>query len=196
MIAGPQVRGFGLIAAVALLCGCERAAPVGGAETAVLDPPIRPPAVLPEYRFADGLREKYPEVCAFLREFLETCLAGDYTGYRRLVSRFEKPESRERFETIYHALRLVVVEHIEPLGASETGSQPVAYRVVSAAEFDPQSNVSLRHRDRSLALLVVAEDGGWRMRVAPAELQPRSEPAATTASAPASTIEYPWDVDD
>ncbi len=189
-------RAVAVLAALLLLGGCERSKTGTGAPSPAIDPPINPPAVLPEYRFAEGLREQYPEVCAFLRDFLETCLAGDYAGYRRHVSRFEKPESRERFEVIYHALRRVAIEKIEPLGVSEGSSQPIAYLVVSAAEFDPQSNVSLRHRDRGLALLVVSEDGGWRMRVAPPEWQPSETPPPQTSPASAPTTQYPWDEDD
>lgn len=193
--AGLPVARSVIVAAAACLAAicvaCDRSRPTTQ-PTAALEPPVTPPAVLPEYRFAPGLCDEHEAVCAFVREFLETCLAGDYAGYRGLVSRYENPESRERFEAIYHALRAVEVQSIEPVQRPDGP----AFLVVSSVQFDPQSNVSLRHRNRSLAILAVQELDQWRMRVAPPELQPREPddaPAPEPQSQPADAPEYPWD---
>ncbi|MBI5865651.1 MAG: hypothetical protein HZB38_14310 [Planctomycetes bacterium] len=141
------------------------------------------PVVLPQYRFVDDtLPAKFPDAAAFVREFLETCLTGDYAAYRRLVSRHEEPQSRERFERLYANLRLIDIETIEPLKVETIAGLPwptgvqrpdVIYLIVSSVHFDPQANISLRHRERKIAILAFAEDGVWRMRPAPSRLQPR-----------------------
>jgi len=181
---------------VLLLCGCDRRPTGPAAAAGASEPPIEPPAYLPEYRVAEGLREQHPEVTAFVDEFLQTCLAGDYLGYRRLVSRYVTPESRDRFRKIYHALRSVSVDSIERLDGVLPDGSP-AYLVISSADFDPESKVRLRHQNRRLAILVMPEDGQWRMRPAPPELQPQEAAAPAASSGPTTSApSYPWDVDD
>ena len=152
---------------------------------------------LPTYELPSDLRASYPRVAAFVDQFVQTCLADDYPGYRRLVSRNVVPESQARFEAIYQAVRAVRVESIEPL---EIDFEPLAdmsvHLVVCAVEFDPGSRVRLRERGRKIGLLVFEEDGALRMRPAPSELQPREPVAPTTTSAPATTRPaFPWDED-
>lgn len=183
----------GLVVALLLAAGCERSGGSGVGEEDSPAAPVAPPPELPEHRFAEGLAAEYPEVTAFLREFLQTCLNGDYLGYRRLVSRYETPVSRERFEAIYHAIRYVLVESIRPLAGRTIEGEPV-YLVVSQVEVDPESRVAVRHRDPRLAILVFKEGGAWRMRPAPRELT-ESQPAASQPDQPATAPVYPWDQD-
>lgn len=154
--------------------------------------PRRP---MPAYRFAEGLRAEHPQIVSFLRQFLETCLANDYSGYRKLVSRQIAPESQQRFESIYRAITSVVVERIEKLDDPRL-PEPI-YRVISSVALDPESKVRLRKPNRKIAILVVHESGAWRMVPAPETLQPRAEPErpATTAPTPATQPAYPWDED-
>lgn len=184
----------GLLAAGAfVLPGCDRgrdaraeAAAPGAAET--------PPRPLPRYAFAPGLREQYPDVAAFVVQFLETCLANDYAGYRTMVSRRFEPESPQRFAAIYNAIRAVEVHAIEPI---ELGALPApTYRIVSAIELDPKQPVAVRGPNRKIAILVFKEEGRWVMVPAPPRLQPAPEtPTSAPASGPAETTQpdYPWD---
>lgn len=187
------------IAALAALAGCNRPPTSGaGVGASTSDPPIPPPAVLPQCSFADDCgHRQYPEVAAFVTQFLQVCLAGDYEEYRRLVSRYENPESRDRFQAIYHGLRAIVVKRIEP--APKLPRVPDgAFVVVSEVDFDPNAKVALRRASRTVAILAFPEDGQWRMKPAPTELQPREpEPASqpTTDSAPASGPSFPWESD-
>lgn len=176
-----------------LILGCERdTAPAGEAESEQLEPTAKPDQHLPTLTFASELREPYPEVAAFLDEFLNTCLVGDYAGYRRLVSRAHTPESRERFEAIYQATEAVTIESIQPIDLPRM--PPPVYRVVSTVEFNPHQQVQLRETQRKVAILVFMEGGDWRMAPAPAKLQPRDQPPPATASAPTSSVpSYPWD---
>jgi hypothetical protein len=156
--------------------------------------PAPPMEQRPTYKFMPGLREEHPEVCGFVREFLETCLAGNYEDYRKLVSRAANPESKERFQAIYYAIKSVTVETIEAVELP--GLPAAAYRVVSTVDFHPDRKVSLRAgANRDIAILVFKEEGRWRMVPAPAELQPEEEHPATTSAPTTSAPHYPWDED-
>ncbi len=180
-------------AVVATLAGCERsepghtAAPPPGQRVAV-------PAQRPAYSFAAGLAEREPEIAGFLRHLLETCLVGDYEGYRMLVARSVEPDSRARFEKTLGALKSVVIENIEAVH-SDRLPEP-CYRVLARAEFHPEAQAR-RARGRAVrnfALLVVREEGQWRAALAPAELQPEDEvPESATGEEPSSGPSYPWD---
>lgn len=179
---------------VALLVnGCERTPADSTAGVPAQGASHSPAAPLPEHRFADGLASQYPEVVAFLRHFMQTCLNGDYVGYRSLVSRDETPVSRDRFDAIYQAVRTVLVESIRPLDV-RTPEDETVYLVVSRVEVDPQSRVAVRHREPELAILVFKEAGAWRMRPAPRELlKPGDGAAAESAPTTTSAPTYPWD---
>lgn len=180
-----------------------------GSSVAATAPATQTTRKLPAYRFADdALVTRHPDVAAFVRNFLETCLTGDYAAYRKLVSRNEEPQSREKFDRVYSGLSNIDVELIEvlpeekvkalpmPAGISPTG--PV-YRVVSLVQFDPDANISLRYRSRKLAILAFEEDGHWRMRTAPSKMQPRDERATDSQPAdsqPAELVpDFPWELD-
>ncbi len=154
-------------------------------------------AALPQYSFAEGLREQRPEVAAFLVQFLETCLANDYDGYREMVSHRFRPEPRDRFEAIYSAIQSVAVESIEKLDSERVGALPSpVYRVVSDIKLDPERAVAMRGPNRKIAILVFREQGDWRIVTAPPQFQPKAAPATqptSTAPAPATQPSYPWD---
>jgi hypothetical protein len=177
------------------LLGCDRETdsnPKSNDEAS--EPPAEAGQRLPAYYIASGLRAAYPEVVAFIEEFLNTCLVGDYAGYRRLVSRAHTPESRERFEAIYQATEAVTVESIKPIDIPRI--PPPVYLAVSAVELNPQQQMKLRETHRKVAILVFKEDAEWRMAPAPADLQPKDEPPAAPTSAPTTSAPaYPWDKD-
>ena len=137
------------------------------------------PIHMPRYAFADGLRVQHPELCDFLQAFFETCLSGDYEGYRKFVSRRQQPEPRDRFERIYDAIELLSGADLRARGHEKL---PV-----------------FGEDRRAIAILVFPEEGEWRMVPAPSELQPqrRGQRATATSSAPAEdaapVVEYPWE---
>jgi len=172
--------------------GCERTQPTSGSAGRTADQ-VEPSVPKPDYAFVAGLEQEYPEVVAFLRHFMETALAGDYAGYRRLVSRRADPESRTRFEKILNSLASLTIEEIRELDLPQLADQ--CYLVTSRVRFLPQRQVALRRGNNSpVAILVFEEEGEWRMCPAPPELQPPIEQTAepaTSTSAPA----YPWQAD-
>ncbi|MCH8891550.1 MAG: hypothetical protein IH827_10825, partial [Myxococcales bacterium] len=85
----------------------------------------------PEYTIPIELRTAEPEAAAFVDRFLSVCLGGDYTGYRRLVSRTRRAESKERFEAMYLGVKSLTVEIIEPISPGQRSRLPAeTFRVV------------------------------------------------------------------
>ncbi len=186
----------GLVAWCAALAGCERkpesAAPL---PTDTFDT-VPLPEDKPEYVFADGLAEQHPEIVGFMRQFLETCLAGDYSGYRRLVTRTADPESRARFEKVLHTLKTMEVRDINSVSLPEIDAP--AYLVTCFATFrDPKESEPGRRKlsRRNVAILVLREEGQWRMGIAPPEWQPEDQPEAPAKPTTTSAPSYPWDED-
>lgn len=178
---------------------CDRskpppAKPVTPPAAAVQDR-VTPPAEKPDYTFAAGLAERYPEVVSFMRHVLETCLAGDYAGYRLLVARSADPESRARFERILHALRSARIESIEEVEVREV--PPPTYLVVGSAELQADER-SARHRPagpRRIGILVLKEEDQWRVRLASGDVQLADDADTMTAPTTTSAPSYPWDED-
>lgn len=182
------------------LCGCDGGEEGDRRPVSVQrheDDYVPPPEVRPRYTFADDLRTEYPEVSAFVQRFLETCLAGDYAGYRRLVSRSVEPASRERFEAVYHALERLTIYEIRAIERRQLPSR--AYVVLSRVELQPERKAALRKGVDKIAILVFQELGEWRMMPAPSDLQParagRQQSAQREASSESTTTApaYPWD---
>lgn len=183
---------FAALLTVVALAGCDsRPADQRAEEEA--DEPAKPQRPLPKVAFPRELRMEFPEISAFLDEFLGTCLVGDYAGYRRLVSRSFRPETRERFDAIYQAVQGVSVETIEEVELPQLA--PPVYLVVSNVELSAERQEMLGETHRKIAILVLKELDRWRMAPAPASMQPGDRAQPATASAPATTTmpSYPWD---
>ncbi len=180
--------------AAGLIVGCDNAAPPKNRSEARERQIVAPPVEPPRYQFAAHLEARQPEVSAFVRHFMETCLAGDYSGYRKLVSRGAEPESKERFQAVYHAIRSVTIESIEPIEYRDI-PQP-AYLVINAVDLHADRPVAIRGVNRRFAIVVFREESEWRMVPAPSDLQPPDDAEATTRPATtAAPPDYPWDED-
>ena len=155
---------------------------------------VDPTTPKPEYAFAPGLEDEYPDVVAFLRRFMETSLAGDYAGYRRLVSRAADPESRTRFEKVLNSLRSLSIESIEEIEIAKVPAP--TYLVIGLPEFLPGQKVALRRGTNSrIAILVFPEEGELRTTFAPSSFQPAPEETQPASAPAASAPSYPWDQD-
>ena len=153
----------------------------------------------PEYTIPIELRTAEPEAAAFVDHFLSVCLGGNYTGYRRLVSRTHKAESKERFEAMYLGVKSLTVEIIEPINPGKRSRLPAeTFRVVSKLEVRPDSRLEQRGVMPRIALLIFQEQGEWRMIPAPERWQPQEElPEAVDDSGDDGPEEpdFPWDED-
>lgn len=155
---------------------------------------VEMPSEKPDYKFAPGVADEQPEIAGFMRSFLETCLAGDYAGYRRLVSRRADPESRARFQKILHALTALTIEGVRPIEVPQYAGR--TFVVTCKATFRPEVEAALRlGHTRRIAILVIEEDGDWRMTLAPSSLQPPREPETqpTTTEPAEPEPDYPWE---
>lgn len=172
-----------------LICaGCKREQDVKWLDTNAV---ATRPAVRFGYSLAPELRERQPEVTAFLRHFLETCLAGDYESYRKMVASGVEPESKARFDRVLRAIESLDVEQIEPV---ESASLPKpAYLVTGRVKFRPEEEARRPRRPgpHRIGLLIIRENNEWRTALAPRELQPdaQSPGAEPTTTGPS----YPWD---
>lgn len=175
--------------------GCDRQP--AGTTTAPSKPDfdtlVKTPEDPPTYAFAEGIEADYPDVTAFMRRFMETCLVGDYSGYRRLVSRSATPESQKRFERVLHALEKLTVEHVELVELPQV--PPPCYVVIGNIELREGSRVAIRRQTSSarMAILVFREQGEWRMTFAPSQLQPEMPETEDTSEPAEPEVEYPWD---
>lgn len=155
---------------------------------------VQLPTEAPRYEFPPGMEQRYPDAAGFLRQFLETCLAGDYAAYRRLVARRADPETRTRFERMLQSLRSLTVESIRTVELPDVAG-PV-YVVTSRVEFAaPAKGAQRREGTRRVAILVLNEDGEWRMALAPAHLQPPGEETPAETAPATTTPSYPWQGD-
>lgn len=182
-----------LCVVAASMTGCEGDSKEQGGRRAS-DEPIRvePSASRPSYQFADGLQSRHPAVADFVTEFLNTCLAGDYSGYRSLVTKRRQPETKDRFQAIYYSIRKVTIDAIEQVQIPDLPGE--TYLVQATVTLDPESRIAVRGQVRQIAILALAEDGEWRMAPAPAALQPGQALDAGEAGAdPTSAPTYLWD---
>lgn len=189
-----------LFGATALCAACDRDDPAGDVSSSTRESiRIQAEGPRPRYDLPIELRTAYPDAADFVDRFLTTCLAGDYTEYRRLVSRTRVPESRERFEAIYRGLESVRVESIEPIDADQMPELPApAYMVVSRLKIREESRLGQRRMRDRIAIVAFVEGDDWRMIPAPASMQPENE--TETAAAPPTPAEaqfeepyFPWD---
>lgn len=186
---------------LSILCACDGGASASAGKTSeeherqVIDSA----GPRPEFSIPIELRTAAPEAADFVDRFLSLCLSGDYTGYRRLVSRTTTPESKQRFQAIYLGLELVTVESIERITPGKKSRLPSeVYRVVSNLEVRPSSRLDERGIRRRIAILVFKEHNEWRMIPAPQRWQPvENEPPApqdSTEDEP-EEADFPWDED-
>ncbi|MCP4590948.1 MAG: hypothetical protein GY842_09390 [bacterium] len=157
-----MVRPGGIVlgVAVVLLTGaCAReAAPTGDALPVEADPS---PIDFPREVQADA-----PEVNRFVREVVETCAGGDYESFRLLWSVHENPFPRAEFERGWKALRKV---RVLALDKYKTPEGEYLYSIHARVELDQE----LPDPVREVVLLVVQENGQWRLKTAPSYHQQR-----------------------
>lgn len=178
------------------LCGCNSKPGKSKLDKSASKPVGGNPAHTPRYAFAPEVADADPEVAAFVRSFLETCLTGDYEGYRRLCSLRQDPESRDRFQRVYQAISKLTVREIAEVEAA-TMPRPT-YRVINEVEFVEGKTPVFGEDRRAIAILVFREEGQWRVLPAPTKLQPprpNRTPDSQSTSGPSTTqpVEYPWD---
>lgn len=136
--------------------------------------------------FPDALHVDHEPVNVFIEKALTICARGDYESFRLLWSARQDPLRREEFEQGWQAVRTIRVRAVEKIvlpGADGGGADPrhstppngvapdVSYVLLAEAEFDPNHPLGQRQPVRDFVLLVLQEQGEWRLGRAPAAVR-------------------------
>ena len=143
-----------------------------------------PKLIMPDEVLTDD-----PSLNAFVRRAANICLNGNYGDFRLLWSTEYEPFSRRRFESAWHAVRSVEVKAIKPVRAKR---ENIKYYIHATAHLDPQ----LGEPRRDLVVLVVDENGEWRIAPAPEGMRDKilgiesnQEPEDLPSSQPADRVD-------
>lgn len=129
--------------------------------------------------FPDALRCAEESVNEFVLNAMQTTTHGDYDSYRLLWSAFEKPLTRREYEEGWSAVKTVELRALQKVKVSgwpdvERGGEELTtvYLLAAAVSIDPQHRMARRqppHRD--VALMLVSEQGQWRLAEPPPRLR-------------------------
>ncbi|HUW85059.1 MAG TPA: hypothetical protein VMZ31_19940 [Phycisphaerae bacterium] len=151
---------------------------------------IRTKGEPPTFSFAPEATCEDTAVNGFVKRFVQTCLNGDYAGYREMVTRLVEPIGREAFETAWHAVERVEVNSIVLTEGVQRYPAPV-YLVGAEVEMrEPEASdahVVAGPRVRNVNILVFQEAGEWVMAPAPREIRQRYAASRPADDTPAPT---------
>ena len=148
--------------------------------------------------FPDALKVDDDSVNRFVTHAMTVCASGRYEAFRLLWSAREEPLPRGEYERGWQAvqrIRVRLVQKIKLAGrkgeASNAAAPQVAYVVCAAVHLDTSLLAGRRKPDRNVVVLVLQEQGEWRLARAPAKVRKwvkaRLEASATTSDGPATT---------
>jgi hypothetical protein len=139
--------------------------------------------------FPDDRGVEDPAVNRFMHEALEAAAEGDYERFRLLWTARQEPLERQEFEQGWQAVRTIRVRAIEKVllrtnhsdsdsweakerqSDGDSGGEAISYVLLAEAEFDPDHPVGQRQPRRDFVLLVMREQGQWRLGRAPAQVR-------------------------
>ena len=172
---------MGALAAVLVAPGCGKEEPEG--------PKLTPtPSPVGLVDFPAELRAADPSVNDFLCEAFQTCASRDYEAFRLLWSVREDPISEQEFIRGWQTDPRVSIKDLKKMRTPEGAT---VYAVRALVEFDPGT---VLEPNRDIVLLLVKENGKWRVAGAPRSLtkamksdaQPDSDAGRPTDTAPAT----------
>jgi hypothetical protein len=141
--------------------GCKRS------EESAPEPALPAPEPSVIVDFPEELQAKDRTVSAFIREVIDTCVAGDYERFRLLWSAREDPFPRDAFERGWQAVRRVRVLDVQPF--RRRAEDDLVFGVHAYVELDE----SVPERSPDVVLLIVKEAERWRLAEAPPALRER-----------------------
>ncbi len=167
-----------LVASIAALSSCDRDKPTTG--TNGVSKPVA--AVQPKniLEFPAELRVQDDAINGMVEKAMSACASGDYNLFRGLWSVREEPLSREEFEEGWKAVREIRIRALQKIridmGAdndnrsAEPGGE-VHYVVLASVVFDPTLKATQKEPEREVVLLVIPEQGEWRVARAPKSIR-------------------------
>lgn len=130
--------------------------------------------------FAPALRADDEAVNAFVETAMKTSVGGDYDAFRLLWSETREPLSRSEFEKGWEAVREIEVLALERVRVelskpardgevpSSAGSELIdAYALLAEVRLDPDHSAGRKEPFRDVVLLLVEEEGAWKLSPAP-----------------------------
>lgn len=142
------------------------------------EPVVNPPPEPELLDFPLELRAEDETVNAFIVEVIETCASGDYEAFRLLWSVHDDPFPRDQFYKAWQSVRRVEVVGLRQVKKAETGETLYAAR--AQVDLDP----TVRDPRRDVTILIIWEDGRWRLTRPPASLPENLFEPTAPASAP------------
>jgi len=163
-----------------ILFPCVAVALLSAASTCRREPEqqteIKPPSPARNPRellvFPDELRVEDASVNAFITRAMETCAAREYDAFRLLWSVRQDPLPREEFEEGWQAVEEIRIKAVRPATLApdpqrEMPDPQSVYAVVAEVMLDPKHPAAKGRPRRHVVLMLVQEQGDWRLAHAP-----------------------------
>ncbi len=150
-------RAFVAAAAVLATVACRRDDTAG----ATPSPSPRPEPIV----FRQEARAEDPAVNDFVIHAIRTCIAGDYPAFRLLWSARQEPLSEAEFRRGWRAVEKVTIHEIRKM---KTPEGEVFYAVRGEVDLNPSE---VPHPNRNVVLVLVEENGRWRLATAPRQVR-------------------------
>jgi hypothetical protein len=174
-----SIRGriaVGSVLLIALLGACSRDEPTPKKSLSdkMLEDPIEMQGKPPKIDFPADVRCDDESINDFIDELIRICLQGEYGRYRLAVSTKVDPIDREQFRRAWQAVEKVEVRRIvkiwpppgKPLPTQPAGREELLhpiYGVHARITLREQPGRSERARTREVVVLVIQENGEWKL---------------------------------
>lgn len=119
-------------------------------------------------RFPADLHMADASVNAFVKEAMLHCASGDYNRFRLLWSAKEEPLSRDDYEQGWQAVQKIAVRALKKVmlaADSKHRGDPSrkVYVLLAEVALDPTHRAGAREPNREVVLMMVREQGAWRL---------------------------------
>jgi hypothetical protein len=129
--------------------------------------------------FPQELRVQDDAVNLFVESAMNACASGRYEDFRRLWSVREEPVSRAEYDQGWQAVQEIRVLALEKVrvdfgemdAESVSDASLIHYLVLAEVRFDPTHRAGLKEPRRDVTMLLILEQGNWRIARAPKALR-------------------------
>jgi hypothetical protein len=141
--------------------------------------------------FPAELRVDDPAVNEFVEHAMAVCAGGDYERFRLLWSAKDDPLPREEYEQGWQAVQRIEIRALERvIVATGSGHDPTggdnAYVLFAEVNLDPNHRAAKHEPRRDAVMLLIQEQGEWRLAHAPKGLRAWIKEQAAVPQAPAA----------
>lgn len=163
-----------------MLAGCDPSAP---------DAPNGPDLVEPKPAniliFPDKFHVGDETVNTFVRRAMADCASGDYQKFRLLWSAREEPLPRGEYDQGWQAvqeIRIRALQEVVLAADPERGREEdqTVYGLAADVSLDPAHRAGRKEPSREVVLMVVSEQGSWRLARPPKTLRDWIKQRATS----------------